>query len=431
MVVIGAGFTGLSAAYELARRGRKVLVIEADAAVGGLAGSFAVGQTRLEKFYHHWFTNDVHVHALVKDIGREDQILYRATRTGSYYANSLFRLSRPMDLLRYTPLSLWGRIRLGLLVFQARLVRNWRTLEGKSASEWLIGQCGRQVYTKVWEPLMRGKFGPYADDISAVWFWNKLLLRGGSRSKSGEEMLAYYQGGFAALADAVVGEIIRLGGEVRLSTPATGLVVRDGAIAGVQTPGGILEASDVIATVPLPVFAELAAPHVSADYVNSLRRIKFLGNVCLTIESSHSLSDTYWINVADPTFPFVGLIEHTNFEPSQSYAGRHLIYLSKYLPTDSDLFRASPDEFLEFALPYIKRMFPKFDRTWVLGHHLYKAEFSQPVVEKHYSSLIPDWQTPIRGLLLNTMAQIYPEDRGTNYAIREGRRMAVRLVEGS
>jgi len=428
VIVIGAGYTGLSAAFELARHQRNVIVLEADDSVGGLAGSFSVGGNRLEKFYHHWFTSDRHVHDLVHDLGLEDQVIIRPTRSGSYYANTVFRLSKPLDLLKYTPLSFLGRLRLGFLLVQAKLVRDWRKLENMTASEWLQKTCGTEVYRKVWQPLLRGKFGQYADEVSAVWFWGKLVLRGASRSKSGDEMLAYYRGGFAALADALAEDITQHGGEIRLRAPVTRLVVDQGQIVGVETPGGMLRASSVIATVPLPIYRDLVRPHVKQDYTDALDRMKFIGNVCLTLELDRSLSDTYWINVVDPEFPFVGVIEHTNFEPVSSYSGRHIVYLSKYLPTSDALYRMNAQEFLDYATPYIQRMFPNFDSKWITDFHLYKADYSQPVVGKHHSALIPSTESPIGNLWLSTMAQIYPEDRGTNYAIREGRKIGRALA---
>jgi len=429
-VVIGAGFTGLTAALELAREGHRVTVIDGDDSVGGLAGSFETGTgQRLEKFYHHWFTNDQYVIDLVKELGTESEVVHRPTRTGSYYANTIFRLSKPLDVLRYTPLSPIGRIRLGLLVLQARVVRDWKALENETAANWLQRLCGREVYEKVWKPLLIGKFGQYYDEISAVWFWNKLTLRGGSRGKGGAEVLAYYRGGFAALADTMAEAFERAGGRIRLGCPATGLVVSDGHVRGVETPEGMIEADRVIVTTALPIFADLVAPHAEPAYVARLREVGYIGNVCLTLELDRSLSDTYWLNIADPDFPFVGIIEHTNFEPTESYGGRHIVYMSKYLPTDAELYRMSDDDVLDFALPYITKMFPEFDRSWVLAHHTYRAPYSQPLVTRHYSRRIPDSRTPVEQLYLATMAQIYPEDRGTNYAIREGKKIAQLVLE--
>jgi protoporphyrinogen oxidase len=428
--VIGGGFTGITAAWELARRGADVTVLEADDEVGGLAGTFDVNGERLEKFYHHWFTNDVHVNELVKDLGAGDDVLYRPTRTGMYYANNFFKLSTPGDLLRFTPLPFHDRVRLGLLALRARRVQNWMELENLTAAEWLKSLGGERVYKVVWQPLLNGKFGEdVAPEISAVWFWNKLKLRGGSRGKGGAEMLAYYKGGFAALADRVADAVRALGGSIRLSTPATGLRVADGRVTGVETAGGVVEADAVLATQPLPLFADMVEPHVTPAYAASLRRIRYLANVCLVLELDRSLSDTYWLNVNDPGFPYVAVIEHTNFEPPETYGGRRIVYLSKYLPESHPMFRMSDEELLRFSLPHIKRMFPKFDESWILGSRVWKARFSQPIVEKRYSSLIPAAETPVGGLWLSTMAQVYPEDRGTNYAIREGRQVGVRMAE--
>jgi protoporphyrinogen oxidase len=421
VVVIGGGFAGLAAAWELTRRGAEVTVLEADPEVGGLAGSFEVNGERLEKFYHHWFTNDVHVGDLVKELGAEDRILYRPTRTGMYFAKSFFKLSSPVDVLRFTPLRLVDRIRLGLLALRARAVKDWKELESLTAEEWLLKLGGPEVYRVVWEPLLQGKFGPFASRISAVWFWNKLKLRGGSRGKGGAEMLAYYRGGFAALADHVASEVEKAGGQIRTGMPATGLVVEDGKVTGVETPEGVIEADAVIATPALPIFADLVEPHVSAEYVARLREVEYLANVCLVLELDRSLSETYWLNVNDPGFPFVGVIEHTNFEPAETYGGRHIVYLSKYLPETAELYRMGDEEVLDYCIPYLQRMFPEFGRSWILDYHVWRARYSQPIVGKHYSRLIPPVETPIEGLYLTTMAQIYPEDRGTNYAIREGR----------
>ncbi|WP_447983288.1 NAD(P)/FAD-dependent oxidoreductase [Nitrospira sp. Nam74] len=427
IVIIGAGFSGLAAAYDLSRRGFQVEVLEADRDVGGLAGSFDVGGTRLEKFYHHWFTNDRHVMDVIDELGLRNNVVLKPTQTGMYFAHNFYRLSSPMDVLRFTPLALIDRVRLGLMVLRARKVSHWKELEAVTAQEWLRDIGGKQVYRIVWEPLLRGKFGPYADDISAVWFWNKLKLRGGSRSKGGGESLAYYRGGFIALAEEMVKAIHSAGGRVRTSVAVESLDVRHGRISGVVTKDGAIKSDAVIATPALPTVADLVSPYVPYDYVESLRRIQYLANVCLVLQLDRSLSNTYWLNVNDPNFPYVGVIEHTNFQPSDTYAGRHIVYLSKYAPEDAELVRMTDEEVFEFSVPHIQRMFPHFERSWVKDYHVWRARYAQPVVVRHYSKLIPDVRTPIKGLYLCSMAQVYPEDRGTNYAIREGRK-AARMV---
>ena len=420
VVVIGAGFCGLAAAYELGKHGIRTTVLECDGSVGGLAGSFQVGGTRLEKFYHHWFTNDVHVMRIIEELGQTDRVLRRPSRTGMYYAHNFFKLSTPGDLLRFSPLPLRDRVRLGLLALRARRVQDWRSLEDRTAADWLRELGGERVYRVVWEPLLRGKFGDVAEEVAAVWFWNKLKLRGGSRGKGGAEQLVYYRGGFAALAEALAAAVRTQGGAIRTNIPVSGLRVESGRTTGVVTPEGTVPADGVIATPALPIIADLVSPHVPSEYVERLRRIRYLANVCVVLELDRSLSDIYWLNVNDPSFPFVGVIEHTNFEPASTYAGRHVVYLSKYLPDNDSLYRMSDREVVAFTLKHLRRMFPAVTDDRILGAHVWRARYAQPVVECGYRRLIPDMRTPIRNLFLATMAQIYPEDRGTNYAIRQG-----------
>ncbi len=426
--VVGGGFTGLAAAYELASAGVPVTVFEKDPDVGGLAGSFRVGEQMLEKFYHHWFNNDHYILELVKRLGAENEILLRESRTGMYYAHNLFKLSSPLDVLRFTPLDFVNRIRLGLGVLRARRVQNWKALESITAKDWLIELFGQRVYEVVWEPLLIGKFGDVFPEISAVWFWNKLKLRGGSRAKDGSEQLAYYRGGFAALAARITEAIRALGGEVHTNAPVTRLEIESRRVRRVYSHSGSLDADAVILTTPLPIAADLLKPHVPPEYFDQLCLIRHLSNICLVLELDCTLSSLYWINVNDPSFPFVGVIEHTNFEPASSYGGRHIVYLSKYLPPDAELYRMPDDRLLVFSVNAIQRMFPQFRRESVLAHHVWRADYAQPIIERNYSVSIPGMQTPIDNVFLATMAQVYPEDRGTNYAVRAGFEVA-RLVK--
>lgn len=424
--IVGGGFTGLTMAYHLSKAGWEVTLFEKDETAGGLAGSFKVEGENLEKFYHHWFTSDKAIMDLITDLGKQDHIIVRPIRNGMYYANNFFKLSSPLDLLKFKPISLISRIRLGFVVLAVRFVKDWRKLESITAQNWLLKICGKQGYSVVWEPLLKGKFGRFAGDVSAVWFWNKLKLRGSSRGERGKEYLAYYKGGFASLADSMQEAIEKNGGKILLNTP-----VSEVNNEGVYTVDGqFYPAGKTVLTIPLPLISEVLKKHVAPGYIDQLNKITYLGNICLTMELKQSLSEIYWLNVNDPGFPFVGVIEHTNFEPTSTYHGRHVVYLSKYLPTDEKLYSLSESEFFEYALPFIQKMFPDFDRSWVLNYHVWKEAYSQPLVTLHYSRIIPDFKTPLPNVLINTMAQIYPEDRGTNYAVREGKAMAVKIEAG-
>jgi protoporphyrinogen oxidase len=425
IVIIGAGFSGLSAGYSLLKKGYQVTILEKDAQVGGLAQCFDLADTKLECFYHHWFTNDRFIMELVAELGVSDKVLIRSSKTGMYYANQQYRLSSPLDVLKFKPLSWLNRCRLGLMVLIAqKCYKDWKALDNITAAEWLSKIGGKEVFKTIWEPLLIGKFGKYAHEVSAAWFWGKLLLRGGSRGKQGKEMLAYYQGGFASLAEALVSKIEALGGVVLCNNAVKSFSVENKAVQGVLTENGMIDCDGVIATPALPIISEWLKDHVDIAYTHQLKQVKYLANVCLILQLNKSLSEYYWMNVNDPTFPFVGIIEHTNFEPSETYENSHIVYLSKYLPIEEEMYNMDAETLLTFALPYIEKMFPDFNRESILSAHVWRAPFAQPLVTKGYKDIIPEAHTPLKNVYISTMAQIYPEDRGTNYALREGQKIA-------
>jgi len=149
-----------------------------------------------------------------------------------------------------------------------------------------------------------------------------------------------------------------------------------------------------------------------------------LANVCLVLELSKPISDIYWLNINDPDVPFTGIVEHTNLLPINACGGRHIVYLSKYLEQDSEVYNMSEGKLLEFFVPYVKRIFAGFEREQILGYHVFKSPYAQPLVECHYSKFICPTETPIRGFYIATMAQVYPQDRGVNYAVAQGRQVA-------
>ena len=118
------------------------------------------------------------------------------------------------------------------------------------------------------------------------------------------------------------------------------------------------------------------------------------------------------------------LVEHTNYIKPEHYGGDHLVYLGHYPPSSHPYFRASKEELLKLFLPSLKRFNPAFEPSWVRASWLFREPYAQPVPLLNHSQLIPDLATPIRGLYWASMSQVYPWDRGTNYAVELGRRVA-------
>lgn len=429
VVIVGAGFTGLTAAYVLSKQGKRVHVVEAAATPGGLAGTFNFSDgVKVEKFYHHWFNNDVYVPALVKELGLEGDVILLPTRTGVYFNGRIWKLSTPLDLLRFKALSLIDRIRLGLLVFQVRRIKDWKTIEHLSIREWLEPLCGKSVYKVVWEPLITAKFSVFAEAVNAVWMWKKLVLRGSTRNDKGGEELAYFKGGFGRLAEELVAAIKKNGGEVSFGRRVTGVETSGRQIHVLLTDKGTIQGDKYLFTPAFPIIADILDNAADPKWTVGLRRVKYLGNMCLVLRLKQSLSETYWLNVNDPGFPFVGVIEHTNFDSPDNYKGTHIAYLSRYLAVEDPVWSYTDEEYFNFAMQHLKRMFPKMEPSWVVDYKVWRSEYAQPVTERNYSNYVPENETPFENGFISTMAQIYPEDRGTNYAIREGRNISNLMV---
>jgi protoporphyrinogen oxidase len=426
VAIVGGGLTGLSAADELSQHGATCAIFEKDNTLGGLAGSFKVNNIYLEKFYHHLFTSDAAAVRMIERVGLGDQLEWLPT-SNCYFVNRIYRLSTPLDLLKFSAISFMDRIRLGLLYVRTMAVKEWQALEEITARDWLVNMAGESVYKSVWEPLLRGKFGKYADEVAAVWIWNKLKLRGGSRGKKQEERLGYLRGGFGQAIDSWEKILRARGVEILPGSQVGEIRIENNIARGIVVNGGFRAFDQVLVTAAPQIFTEIT-PSLPPDYCERLAKIKYLANVCLVMRLDRKLSDAYWLNVGDPTIPFTGVIEHTNMQRPERYGGAHLAYLSRYLDPDDPYYQMSADELLSAYLPHLQKMFRGFSREWVKELWAWRERYTQPVIGLHYSGLKPPFKTPISNLWLCCMAQVYPEDRGMNYAILYGQKVAEEMM---
>ncbi len=428
VAIIGAGISGLSAAWELSQAGAHVDVYERDSTPGGLAGWFDIGGVTLEKFYHHIYNKDTDLIGLIDELGLGKNLVFKSTSTGCFYVNRIYRLSSPMDLLRYSPLPFPDRIRLGLMAVRARFVKDWHRLDSLSAKDWIVGMAGRNVYDIVWEPLFRSKFGRYADEVSAAWLWSKLVQRGGSRGKTGGEELGYFKGGYGVLFKELERQLMARSVRFHYGQPVEAIEIHDGSARAVKAGSQTHEYDAVLATAQVPDFIGTLPPETDS-YRKDLGRIGFLGNACLVMELNHRLSDTYWLNITDSTCPFVGVIEQTNLLGEENYRNRHLAYISRYMDTDDPLYSLTANDLFETYLPYLQKIFPAFRRDWVINLYLWHESHAQAIVSINYHEKIPASRTPIRKLYLSTMAQVFPEDRQMSNGVKLARAAARQILE--
>ncbi|MEU6347391.1 NAD(P)/FAD-dependent oxidoreductase [Streptomyces sp. NPDC046977] len=418
--IIGAGATGLTAAYDAVKAGHQVTVLEAADELGGLAASIAVGGTPLERYYHHIFRSDREMIALIEELGLGGDLRFHKPTTGVLRDGRLHPFSTPLEMLRFPAFSLLDGVRFGASSAALKLVRDGERFNDRTALSWLRRWAGRGATEAVWEPLLRGKFGDRADEVSMAWLWARVHCR--------TFELGYVHGGFERVYAALHDAVSARGGKVEFGKRVEAIRQPEGAEQVTVTTGdGARYAFDqLIVTTPQPVFAKAA--EVPADA--AVWRNQYLGATCFVLEVDRSVIPYYWLNINDPDFPFLAVVEHTQMVDRAEYGGRHVLYVGNYVPRDDWRFTTDPAELLDRFIPYLQRLNPDFDRSWIQEWHFSRAPFAQPVVTPEYRAGIPDHRTHMSRVTLATMAQIYPHDRGQNYAVALARKVT-RLIGAS
>ncbi|MDA3645999.1 NAD(P)/FAD-dependent oxidoreductase [Saccharopolyspora indica] len=413
--IVGAGATGLTAAYDAVKAGHDVTVLEASAELGGLAASIEVGGTPLERFYHHSFRTDRAMIGLVEELGLGHLLWFHRPTTGVYVDGRLHDFGTPQEMLRFPGFSLLDKFRFGATAAALKAVRGGQRFNSVRALEWMRRWAGRRVTENIWEPLLEGKFGIHAEQISMAWLWARIHYR--------TFELGYVHGGFEQVYRALLDAVTERGGKVEFGKPVATIRQPGATVLVGAGDGSSYEFDRVIVTVPQPVFAQAAG--IENDDV--LWRNQYLGATCFILECDRSVIPHYWLNINDTAFPFLAVVEHTNMVDPAEYGGRHIVYVGNYVPRDDWRFKTDPAELLERYVPWLRKLNPEFDRSWIRNWHFSKAPFAQPIVTPEYRSLIPGHRTKMPGVTLATMSQIYPQDRGQSYAIAMAHEVTDRL----
>ena len=429
VAVVGAGLAGLTAALRLTEAGYHVKVFERYPRPGGLARVLDVEGEPLEAFYHHLFTSDSAYVSLAEELGVADLIDWLPSRMGIWTEDSLWDFGTPQSLLRFRPLSLVDKLRFAASTLLLQRSSDPSRFENVTARDWICRHQGERVWQKVWGPLFHQKFAEDADNVAMVWLWGKLCLRGKSRSTSGlGERLGYMRGSFAKFVEALEKRLWECGTELHLSE-AVNRIERSDSGFTIRTRSSSWTADRTVVATPVPDYLEIAGHLLPNDEGSKLAGLRATGAICTILELEHSLTPYYWLNIADPDMPFGGLVEHTNYIPRERYGGRHILYISNYLFPDHPLFRAPKKEVVSAYLTALARINPSFEPSWIMNSHHFRAEYAQPVVSVGYRELIPSFRSTLPGLYLCTMAQIFPEDRGQNYAVAYGEKAAQAILQ--
>lgn len=427
IAVIGAGFGGLAAAYDLRKAGNEVTIFEADATPGGLAAGFKEPgwDWSVEKFYHHWFTSDNHMFRLFRELGVEDKVLVLNPKTVMYYKEKFHPFDSIPSAILYPGLGYGiNKVRFGLVGLFLRLTKNWQPMEKTTVAEWMRKYAGEKVYREMWEPMVIGKFSEkYASQVNMAWMWARLHAR--------TTKLATYKGGFQAFVDEFAAMLREMGVNFSYNTRINLIEKQSDGSLALRHKTGVDSFDRVLVTISPAQLAKMA-PQLPETYLKGLLELKSMGAVVMVIALKKQLSREgyYWYNLPKSAgFPFLALVEHTNFLPPERFGGNHLVYCGDYLDPSHEYFQFSKEELLERFLPSFKRINPDFSPEWVTKTWLTRTPYAQPVPLINHSRNIPAIKTPVEGLYFASMSQVYPWDRGTNFAVEIARRAAGMILE--
>lgn len=412
IAIIGAGFTGLSAGFTLLKKGHQVSIFEKGSAPGGLAIGYhkAVWEWTLEEYYHHWFTNDDHILALAKEINYP--VIIKRPKTSIYSGGSTYQLDSPLKLLQFPRLTLLERLQMAFVLGVLRYDPFWKPLEKVSAARFLPQAMGKRAYEMIWEPQLKNKFGEYANEVSLAWFWARISKRTPS--------LAYPEGGFLRFSEALAKNITQMGGHIHYNSDISQIASTASSVSlGKQ---GIFDRA--IVTLPTFAFTKLAQG-LPKSYSEKIGHLKGLGAITLILRLKEKFlkDNTYWLSVCDTQSKVLAIVEHTNFMDKAHYNNEHLVYLGNYLPASHPYFSLSPEALLKEYHPFLEKLHPGYKQS-LIGLDLFKTPFAQPIIPTNYSKHIPSIETPLKHVFLANMQQVYPWDRGTNYAVELGEKTA-------
>lgn len=424
IVILGGGYTGLTAAYDLAVKGHAVTVLEKAPRLGGLAVGFKGKgwMWELERAYHHLFATDSDIINFAEEIGFND-IYFKAPLTASLYEYRnnyrIFPVDTPQDFLKLPMLSWPDKIRsaaiLGFLKFSPYL----SIYERETAQEFLINTMGHRGWEVLWSELFKKKFGTHASEILAAFIWARITKR--------TKNLGYIKGGFQTFTDFLQTKLQEKGVEIYTGVGAQ-TITQTGKKFITETDNDTIQSDVVVSTLPTQVLSFVAKQLLPQDYLNRFNSLHYLHAVVVVVESMTPVLDkTYWLNICTPKLPLMFVGQHTNFVDKKNYSDHHIAYVGWYVDEKHPLISMGKEDLFSYISPHLKTIQPDFSQKSIIETYLFKAPYAQPIFDKSFVKNKPSYETPINNFYIANLDMTYPYDRGTNYAVKLGRNVA-RLI---
>ena len=417
--IIGGGLSGLALAQRLGKQGHKVSVFERDTQPGGLATYENHGPFVFDRYYHVILPSDNYLMSFIRDIGLGDELRWGTTLTGFYVDESMYSLSNTLEFLKFPPLSLWSKFRLGLTILYCSRINNWRRLEKITVEKFLLRHSGRKTYEKMWKPLLLAKLGENYRRVSAVFIWTYIKRMFSARdSSASKEQMGHVRGGYKTVFDRLETVISEQGGDIRYNTAVSAIRAADGGSGVDIVSGDAAERFDkVIFTGPVNILEKVADESlVSVD--GGGRGVEYLGVLCMALVTRKPLTEFYILNVADSRIPFTGVVGMSNILEPEETNGLHLTYLPKYVLSTDDELKRPEDELRKEFLDGLRIMFPDLTDDDIVSDRIHRAIKVQPLQVINFSNLIPKSETLHPDLFIHNTAQFVNNTLNNNEVIR-------------
>ena len=427
--VVGGGLLGATLALRLAEAGERATLYESTPELGGLASAWRLDDILWDRHYHVTLLSDGRTRNLLAELGVESDMRWVVTRTGCYADGKLYSVSNALEFLRFPPLRLVDRFRLGWTVLYASRVRDWERLEEIGVEDWLSRLSGHRAFDAFWRPLLRSKLGDNYRLASAAFIWAVIQrLYAARRSGMKREMFGYVPGGYARTLSGLAARLDEAGVEVHLGQRVE--AVGSQGRPFVRHAGGTEHFDEVVVTVAAPVAARLVEGLPTGD-LDALAGVRYQGIVCASLLLSRPLSPYYVTNITDEGFPFTGVIEMTALVDPAEFGGRHLVYLPCYVPSDDELLHASDEALRASLISGLRRMHPDFAEEQVLAFRVSRERYVLPIPTIGYSKRLPAQDTGLPGVHIVNSAHIVNGTLNVNETIQLAESAASRLLSGA